>query len=162
MAAFSDACGSVTRARHRSICLVSAHRSAVRATPIVRCERLTIFDFLGSALLTAFLLLVSVSAAKFLLVPLIRWLLVSGFQALAGEDGFLRTVRQILSYPVRALLGRQRKARHGDTDSEFDLFLVDVGFGLLISSVLQGFWLTLLAASCVVVLVVIGVIVADM
>ncbi|XVS62156.1 hypothetical protein ACQPYE_28330 [Actinosynnema sp. CA-299493] len=122
---------------------------------------MTIFEFLGSALLALLLLCLSIGGAKFLLVPLFRWLLISGFQALSGEEGFLRTVRQILSYPVRALLGRQRKARHGDMDSEVELFLVDVGFGLLISSVLQGFWLTLLTAFCVGVLAVIGFVVAD-
>jgi hypothetical protein len=111
--------------------------------------------------LAAFLLLLSVSAAKFLLVPLVRWLLISGFRALAGEEGFLRTVRQILSYPVRALLGRQRKARHGDVDSEFELFLVDIGFGLVVSALIQGFWLTLLTAFCIGVLAVIGVVVAE-
>ncbi|MCS7483677.1 hypothetical protein ACFFQW_48135 [Umezawaea endophytica] len=89
-------------------------------------------------------------------------MLITAFRALSGEEGFLRTVRQILSYPVRALLGRQRKARHGDADSEFELFIVDVGFGLLISWALQGFWQTLLTAFCAVALALIGVVVSDM
>jgi hypothetical protein len=133
------------------------HDGTLRPDPEV-----PILSFLGSAFLAGFLLLVSVSVAKFLVVPAVRWMLVSGFQALSGEEGFLRTVRQLLSYPVRALLSRQRKARHGDSDSEFELFLVDVGFGVLISSVIQGFWLTVLTVCCVFVLVAIGVAVADL
>jgi hypothetical protein len=124
-------------------------------------QEVSILSFLGSAFLAGFLLLVSVGVAKFLVVPAVRWILVSGFKALSGEEGFLRTVRQLLSYPVRALLSRQRKARHGDSDSEFELFLVDVGFGVLISSVIQGFWLTVLTACWIFVLVVIGFAVAD-
>jgi hypothetical protein len=147
--------------RHRSTLFVSVYRRRGEISTIVGCGRFVILDFLGSALLAVFLLLLSVSAAKFLLVPLLRWMLISGFQALTGEEGLLRTVRQILSYPVRALLGRQRKARHGDVDSELELFLVDVGFGLLISWVIQGFWLTLLTAFCVFVLVVIGFVITD-
>lgn len=151
---------TVTRLKHRPILLTSATKRREVSTT-ARCRRLTIFAFLGSALLAAFLLLLSVSAAKFLLVPFVRWMLVSTFQALADEEGLLRTVRQILSYPVRALLGRQRKARHGDIDSEFELFFIDITFGLIVSSILQGFWLTLLTAFCIGVLVVIGVVVAD-
>jgi hypothetical protein len=46
-------------------------------------------------------------------------------------------------------------------DSEFELFLVDIGFGLVVSALIQGFWLTLLTAFCIGVLAVIGVVVAE-
>jgi hypothetical protein len=117
--------------------------------------------FIGSCLLAVFLLLLCVGCAKFVVVPFGRWALMSTFASLAGETGALRTVRQILGYPIVGLLSLQRQARRGDADSVFMLFLVDVCVGVVLSIVVQGFVTTFFTALAVGILAFLGLMLTD-
>lgn len=99
-------------------------------------------DFIGSCLLALFLLLLCVGVAKFIVMASAKWALMSAFTSLVGEEGALRAVRQIISYPVVGLLSLQRRARRGDSDSRFGLFLIDVCVGFVLSVIVRGFLTT--------------------
>lgn len=113
---------------------------------------------LWSIVKAVLILVVSVSVAKFIVVPAVKWLMVTVFEELEGEEGALRTARQLLAYPVTGLLGRQRKARRGDEDADLELFLIDVAVGTVLSTCVQGFLLTLFTIGGLGVLTVIGVV----
>jgi len=115
-----------------------------------------VWSFLGACLLAFMWLLFSFGIAKFVLLPLVRWLLLSAFSALAGASGYQKTIRQGLGFPVAALLSRQRKARRGDPDSKFDIFVVEVLLSIVVSSVVQGLGTTILTVFVVGVLAAIG------
>ncbi|MFI5607610.1 hypothetical protein [Amycolatopsis sp. NPDC051903] len=110
----------------------------------------------GECLLALWWLLFGLGIAKFLVVPLLKWLLVGAFDSLKGASGAGRTVRRLLAVPITGLLSRQRKARRGDFDSKVDLFLVDVVVGFVVSGFLQGFAVTLVTLGSTLVLLAIG------
>jgi hypothetical protein len=98
----------------------------------------------------AFLVLaVCVSLAMFIVVPVIKHLLINAHDALQDSQGASRLARQTISYPIVALLSRQRRARHADVDAITELFVLDVGIGALGSVVIQGLVTTVL---CIVAL----------
>jgi hypothetical protein len=117
--------------------------------------------FIGSCLLAVFLLLLCVGVAKFIVVPSAKWALTTAFTSLAHEDGALRGVRQIISYPVVGLLSLQRRARRGDTDSAIGLFVIDICVGFLLSIFVQGFATTFLTMLAIAFLAFIAVLFFD-
>lgn len=102
-------------------------------------------DLLKSGCYAVLIVAFCVSAAMFIVMPIVKWLLIAVFEALGHEEGALRLLRQWMSFPITSMLSRQRKARRGDGDAAAQLFLIDVGVGALISVEIQGLLTTFLA-----------------
>lgn len=118
----------------------------------VRVENGSVWSVLLEFLIALWWFFVAIGIAKFLVVPLAKWMLVTVFESLKGASGAGRTVRRLLAFPITGLLSTQRKARGGHRDSRLDLFTVDLVFGVVVSGFLQGILLTAVSTIVVVVL----------
>ncbi|QYN23945.1 hypothetical protein [Amycolatopsis sp. DSM 110486] len=118
----------------------------------MRVENGSVWSVLLEFLIALWWFFVAIGIAKFLVVPLAKWMLVTVFESLKGASGAGRTVRRLLAFPITGLLSTQRKARGGHRDSRLDLFTVDLVFGVVVSGFLQGILLTAVSTIVVVVL----------
>lgn len=118
----------------------------------VRVENGSVWSVPLEFLIALWWFFVAIGIAKFIVVPLVKWFLVTVFESLKGASGAGRTVRRLLAVPITGLLSRQRKARGGHRESRLDLFVVDLVFGVAVSGFLQGILLTAVSTLVVVVI----------
>jgi len=99
------------------------------------------WSFIGTIFGVGLMYLVSLTVSTLVVVAM-RWLLVALFEDL--DEGF---ARRTIAYPIVALLGRERKARRGDSQSLYELVLSLLAVTALVSLVLQGVLSTLICTA---------------
>ena len=111
-------------------------------------------QLLYTVLLSALVYLLLFGVA-FLVIAAVRWTLLLIFSVLP-QKGLPGTLRQVISFPMVALLSRERKARTGHADSTRQLILLQIAIAGALSWAVQG----PLVATCCSVLLLVGALAA--